>query len=178
MIVALGSKNPAKIGAAKIAFEKVFSKEKIKIVGVEVKSGISSQPMSDRQSIRGAINRAKQALKSIKGADFGVGMEGGIHKIGKKWFESGWIAVVDKTGKIGLGTSARWEMSAKVMGKLEGKGELSHVFEDLAKIENAKDVGGVMGLVTKNILPRDLAYSHGVIFALAPFFSDPVFWDE
>lgn len=178
MIVALGSKNPAKIKAAEIAFEKVFPKDKIKIVGVDAKSGISSQPMSDRQSIRGAVNRAKRALKTVKDAEFGVGMEGGVHKIGKKWFESGWIAVVDKKGKIGLGTSARWEMSGKVMGKLEGKGELSRVFEELAKIENAKDVGGVMGLVTKNLLPRDLAYSHGVIFALAPFFSDPVFWDE
>lgn len=177
MIVALGSKNPAKMKAAEIAFKKVFPKKTIKIIGVDVKSGISSQPMSDRQSIRGAVNRAKRALKQVKGADFGVGMEGGVHKIGKKWFESGWICVVDKKDKIGLGTSARWEMSGKVMGKLEGKGELSRVFEDLARIENAKDVGGVMGLVTKNILPRDLAYSHGVIFALAPFFSDPVFWD-
>lgn len=177
MVVALGSKNPAKIGAAQIAFEKVFPDKKIEIVGVDVKSGISSQPMSDRQSIRGAVNRAKRALKTVKGAEFGVGMEGGVHKIGKKWFESGWIAVVDKKGKIGLGTSARWEMSAKVMGKLKGKNELSHIFEDLAKVENAKDAGGVMGLVTKNILPRDLAYSHGVIFALAPFFSDPIFWD-
>lgn len=177
MIVALGSKNPAKIKAGEIAFEKVFPGKKIEIIGVDVKSGISNQPMSDRESIRGSVNRAKRALKTVKGAEFGVGMEGGVHKIGKKWFESGWICVVDKTGKIGLGTSARWEMSDKVMSKLEGKNELSHVFEDLANIENAKDVGGVMGLVTKNILPRDLAYSHGVIFALAPFFSDPIFWD-
>ena len=177
MIIVVGSKNPAKIKAAQIAFKKVFPKEKIKIVGVEVKSGISSQPMSDKQSIRGAVNRAKRALKSVKDADFGVGMEGGIHKIGKKWFESGWIAVVDKNGKIGLGTSARWEMSKKVVGKLNDGNELAHVFQEIAKIENAKDAGGVMGLVTKNILPRDLAYSHGVIFALAPFFSDPIFWD-
>ncbi|MEX2028522.1 MAG: inosine/xanthosine triphosphatase [Candidatus Curtissbacteria bacterium] len=177
MIVAIGSKNPAKIKAARIGFEKVFPGEKIEIVGIDAKSGISNQPMSDKQSIRGAVNRAKRALRGVKDADFGVGMEGGIHKIGKKWFESGWIAVVDKTGKVGLGTSARWEMSQKVIGKLDGGNELAHIFQEIAQVENAKDEGGVMGLVTRNVLPRDLAYSHGVIFALAPFFSDPIFWD-
>jgi hypothetical protein len=26
----------------------------------------------------------------------GVGLEGGVQKVGDKWFESGWIAVVDR----------------------------------------------------------------------------------
>lgn len=177
MLIAVGSKNPAKVSAAKIAFGKVFPKEKIKVVGVEVSSGVSSQPKTDKESQKGAVNRAKAALKNIEGADFGVGMEGGIHRIGKRWFESGWIAVLDRNGKVGLGTSARWEISQKVISKLKPKFELSQIFEELASIENAKDIGGVMGLITKNHLPRDLAYSHGLIFALAPFFSDPMFWE-
>ena len=177
MVIALGSTNPAKISAAKIGFGKVFPNEKIKVLGINVKSGISNQPMSDEESIKGAINRAKAALKSVKNADYGAGMEGGIHQIGRNWFESGWIAIINKERKLGLGTSARWQMSSKVMSQLDGKNELAHIFQELAQVENAKDVGGVMGLVTKNHLPRDVAYSHGVIFALAPFFSEPEFWD-
>lgn len=173
----VGSVNPAKISAAKIGFTQVFPKEKIKVLGVSVKSGISHQPMSDSQSIKGAINRAKGALALAKNADYGVGMEGGVHKIGNQWFESGWIAVIDKERKVGLGTSARWQISQKIIKSLNGKNELAHIFKDLAQIENPKNVHGVMGLVTKNHLPRDVAYSHGVIFALAPFYSDPIFWD-
>jgi inosine/xanthosine triphosphatase len=177
MIIAVGSTSPAKISAAKIGFGKVFPNVKITVRGVNARSGISAQPMSDKESIRGALNRAKAALKLVKNADYAVGMEGGAHRVGKNWFESGWIAVIDKEGKIGLGTSARWQMSGKVMSKLNGKNELADVFQELAQVEDAKDIGGVMGLVTKNNLPRDIAYSHGVIFALAPFFSDPEFWD-
>lgn len=177
MIISVGSTNPAKISAAKIGFKKVFPEERIRVLGANVKSKVSHQPMSDSESIKGAISRAKSALKSVPGADYGVGMEGGVHKIGKHWFESGWIAIINKEGRVGLGTSARWQMSQKVMNSLNGKNELAHVFEELARVEDAKDVAGVMGLVTKNNLPRDIAYSHGVIFALAPFYSDPIYWD-
>jgi inosine/xanthosine triphosphatase len=170
MIIAVGSKNPAKISAAKIAFKKIFPKEKLKIIGVEAPSKVSVQPKTDKESMRGAINRAKNA-------DWGVGMEGGIHKIGKNWFESGWIAVVDKNGAMGLATSARWQVSGRVLKKLGGNKELSRVFEELAQVENAKDAGGVMSLISNNHLPRDIAYSHGVIFALSPFISNPKFWD-
>ena len=177
MLIAVGSTNPAKISAAKIGFGKVFQREKIKVIGIDVKSGISHQPMSDRESVKGAINRAKAALKSVKGANYGVGMEGGLHKIGKNWFESGLIAVIDKNGKVSLASSSRWQVSNKVINKLNNKNELSHIYEQIAKVENAKDVGGVMSLVTAGLVPRDVAYSHGVIFALAPFFSNPDFWD-
>jgi len=38
--------------------------------------------------MKGALNRAKAALKS-GGSDYGVGIEGAVEKIGDKWFESG-----------------------------------------------------------------------------------------
>lgn len=177
MIVAVGSTNPAKVSAAKIGFGKVFPNDKIKVVGTDVKSGVSDQPMSDKEAIKGAINRAKAAFKSAKNADYGVGMEGGLHQIGKNWFESGWIAVINKEGKMGLGTCARWQVSNKVIGKLAEKGELGNIFEELANVKTAKDIGGVHSIITNQNLTRNVTYSHGVIFALAPFFSDPQFWD-
>lgn len=177
MIIAVGSTNPAKISAAKIGFGQVFPGKKVKVLGVNVKSGVSNQPMSDEESIKGAVNRAKSALKSVKNADYGVGMEGGLHQIGKNWFESGWIAIINKEGKQGLGTCARWQVSGKVMNRLKEKGELANIFQELANVKSAKDTGGVHSLITNNNLTRNITYSHGVIFALAPFFSNPDFWD-
>ena len=87
MKIAVGSTNPTKINAARIAFEKVFPNESIDVVGVKVSSGIPDQPVGDPQTIQGSINRAKRALKESN-ADFGVGQEGGMNKIGTRWVET------------------------------------------------------------------------------------------
>lgn len=34
--------------------------------------------------------------------------------MGKQWFECGWIAVIDRNGKIGLGSSARFLLADHV----------------------------------------------------------------
>ncbi|KKS04790.1 MAG: putative non-canonical purine NTP phosphatase [Candidatus Curtissbacteria bacterium GW2011_GWA2_41_24] len=79
MKIAVGSTNPVKIEAAKRAFGKVWPKKKLEIVGIEVPSGVSQQPMTDKEAVKGARNRAKVAIKSAR-ADFGVGLEGGLQK--------------------------------------------------------------------------------------------------
>jgi len=93
----------------------------------QVASGVSAQPMSDEESIEGATNRAKASLAATPSADFGVGMEGGIHKLGDKWYECGWIAVIDKKGTIGIGSSARFELSGKIMKEILAGKELATV---------------------------------------------------
>jgi len=174
MKIAVGSENPAKLEAAKIVVKKLFSKAKV--LAVKVNSGVDAQPKSDKETILGAINRAKIALKRAK-ADFGIGMEGGIHKIGKSWFECGWIAVVDKNGKIGLGSSGRWQVSRRIVKDLHRGYELAEVFESLTNRKGIHLEEGVMGVITNGHLPRHHAYSHGVFFAFAPFISDKKFWD-
>ena len=46
--------------------------------------------------MEGALQRARQALRQDSLATYAVGLEGGVQKIGDHWFESGWIAVVDR----------------------------------------------------------------------------------
>lgn len=174
MKIVVGSANPSKIKAAQLAVSKLFPK--IKVVGIKADSKINRQPQSDKEAIKGAINRAKEALKKSK-ADFGIGMEGGMNRIGKFWFECGWIAVTDKKGKTGLGSSARFLLSQKMVEKLRLGKELDEVVKDLTGIEDVGKMKGVMGLVTKGRLSRAEAYSQGVIFAFAPFISDKKFWD-
>lgn len=132
MKVAVGSTNPVKIQAVSKAFKKVWPKKKWEVIGIKVPSGISDQPMSDEESIKGATNRARRAIKKLN-ADYGVGLEGGIHKIGKKWFDCGWMVVIDKKGGLGIGSSARIE-TPKVMIKMIKKGmELGDVNDVLFK---------------------------------------------
>jgi inosine/xanthosine triphosphatase len=94
MKVAVGSENPIKIEAVRLAFNTVWPSKKCEILGVKVSSGVADQPMTNKESVKGATNRAKSAIKALN-ADFGVGLEGGIEKIGSVWLEWGYMAVIN-----------------------------------------------------------------------------------
>src|SRR5689334_5962405 len=129
MKIAVGSTNPTKINAAKMAFEKVFPSEAIEVVGAKVSSGIPDQPKGHAQTIEGATNRAKRALKQINDADYGVGEEGGMQELDlrngeNQWFETGWCVVVDKKGNVGIGSSIHMEVPEKLMKHIHAGKEL------------------------------------------------------
>ena len=54
--VFIGSKNPTKINAVKKAFACVFKKEHFSFVGVSSPSGVGDQPMSEKETKKGAKN--------------------------------------------------------------------------------------------------------------------------
>lgn len=100
--------------------------------------------MSDEESITGALNRARASLAAHPEAQFGVGMEGGLQKLGDRWYECGWIAVVDKTGKQGIGSSARFEISNVIITEiLKGK-ELAQVIDELTGLHDVRSSLGAM----------------------------------
>ena len=124
----------------------------------------------------GARNRAQKALAKLK-ADYGVGLEGGLHKINDKWFDAGWIVVIDKDGKEGIGSSVRIETPQKMMELiLQGK-ELGIVCDILFDTQNSKQAGGHFGLMTKNAVTRTNAYKDAVASALSRFIHPTLFED-
>ncbi len=64
-----------KINAVKKAFS--FFNEEVEVKGVRVPSGVSKQPIGE-ETIKGAMNRAKNSLKVIPDAEFGIGIEAGL----------------------------------------------------------------------------------------------------
>jgi len=80
--VYVASKNPVKIRASQIAFEKIFPIETFAFEGVSVPSDVSDQPMSDEETLTGALNRAAHAKKEKPDANYWIGIEGGIEKSG------------------------------------------------------------------------------------------------
>ncbi|KAJ3203929.1 hypothetical protein HDU67_009855 [Dinochytrium kinnereticum] len=148
-VVAVGSTNRAKLASVEQALQKVFPSESphgLQVIGTNVASGVRDQPLSDDETMTGAINRARSALEMTPNADLGVGIEGGIHKIGERWFESGWVAVIDSTGKMGLGTSARYEISAKIMERIHAGQELADIMDDMTGTKEVRHNAGAMGV--------------------------------
>ncbi len=174
MKVAVGSKNPVKIAAVQEAFQKIFPDETWEVIGIEVTSGVSYQPMSDEESIKGARNRATQSIKKLN-TDYGVGLEGGLQKVDGKWFDSGWIVVVDKHGFEGIGSTIKMPTPAKLM-KFVHKGiELGMVDDMIFKRKNSKHAEGHFGLMSKNAITRIRGYTDGVIAALTRFIHPDLF---
>lgn len=65
--IAVGSKNQVKVRAARNGLKKVlkYSEEEAETLifpqGFDVSSGVSDQPLSDEETLRGAMNRAEAA---------------------------------------------------------------------------------------------------------------------
>lgn len=177
-IWAVGTTNRAKVESVSTVVNKCFPTQYHDVRAISVQSGVSDQPMSAEESQCGAVNRAKAALLAVPEADYGVGLEGGVEKIGSKWFECGWMAVLErKTSRCGIGSSARFEMSETIMRPiLEEKKELAEIMDALTGDTDLRSGLGAMGVLTGGHLGRAAAYEHGMIFALAPFLSDSKFW--
>ncbi|KAG5496987.1 hypothetical protein GH5_01505 [Leishmania sp. Ghana 2012 LV757] len=175
---AVGTTNRAKAESVVAVVHRCFPKETHDVRLCKVDSGVSDQPMSAEETQRGALNRAKAALEAVSDADYGVGLEGGIEYIAGRWFECGWMVILERaTGKCGIGSSARFEMSETMMRPIlnEGK-ELADVIDHLTGEEDVRSGLGAMGVLTAGCLGRAAAYEHGLVFALAPFLSDSKYW--
>src|SRR5690606_3803546 len=99
-LVTVGSLNPVKVAATRAGFAAVWPESKWTVAGHDVASGVSAQPMSNGESIRGARNRALRALEA-GGTAYGVGIESGLELIEGTWYSTGWVVIVDDTGREG-----------------------------------------------------------------------------
>ena len=54
MKIAVASRNPVKLEASRVAFERVFADSDLTVVAVDTTSGVPDQPMSDEQYLAGS----------------------------------------------------------------------------------------------------------------------------
>ncbi len=174
--VIVASKNPVKINATKKAFESVFPKENFEVVGMEVPSFVSDQPMSDEETLEGAINRAENAKLAKKDADFWVGIEGGIETDGVDMDAFGWMIILSEK-RFGQARSCTFPLPPYVAKAVNAGQELGHVNDAFFKMHNSKQGGGAVGSLTNNVVTRMDLYVQPLILALIPFVQENLFED-
>jgi inosine/xanthosine triphosphatase len=174
-IIAVGSKNPSKLEAVRSAFQAVWPNEEWQALGVDVKSGVSDQPMSDEESIRGATQRARLALEMIPEAEYSVGLEGGIQKLADQYFDCGWVVVMNGQGELGIGSSAKMPVPAKIMELVFQGTELGFADDQIFGKEMSKHGTGHFGSMTNDVLTRSAAYKDGLVAALSRFIHPDLF---
>jgi inosine/xanthosine triphosphatase len=168
MIVAVGSLNPAKIEATRLAFGALRPGQSQDIRGYGVSSGVAAQPMTDAEAIRGARNRAVHAA-AVGKCDYGVGIEGGLQQTEGDWFNSGWAVVVDRGGREGVGSTLRMQVPLALMELVLAGQELGEACDVVFGRTDAKRAEGFVGLMTGDAIHRTGALCDAVIAALTPF---------
>jgi inosine/xanthosine triphosphatase len=168
MKVIIASKNPVKIDAARSGFEQFFPKDVFHFEGSKIASGVSDQPMSDSETLQGAINRATNARISFPKADFWVGVEGGIHEgdLGMEAFA--WV-VIQSGDRQGQSRTSTFFLPPKVTKLIHQGVELGHANDRIFAEHNSKQKGGAIGSLTHGLLGRTAYYVQAVLLALIPF---------
>ena len=166
--IIIASKNPVKIKAALNGFQKMFPQENFETEAVSVPSGISDQPMTDQETLKGACNRTKNAMELNLQADYWVGIEGGVDFEGDELSAFAWI-VVRSHEKLGKGRTGTFYLPKMVAELIRQGKELGEADDIVFNQTNSKQQNGAVGLFTENIIDRAGLYEHAVILALIPF---------
>ncbi len=166
--IVVASKNPVKINAVAKAFEKVFPSLTVEITGVSVKSGVSDQPNNDLEALKGAYNRAQNAVSLVK-ADFWVGIEGGVEDKDFGMEAFAWVVIKGKNGKLGQGKTGIFYLPSQVAALIRQGKELGEADDIVFGKTNSKQENGAIGILTDNIIDRTSYYAEAVIYALIPF---------
>jgi inosine/xanthosine triphosphatase len=166
MKVIVASRNPIKIDAVKEAFQSFY--REVLVEGVDTVSGVSDQPLTEKETLSGARNRAMEAEKMIPQADFWIGIEGGIQAMDNGLFAFAWIVVISG-GKTGEARTATFLLPKKVSNLIEGGLELGAANDIVFHQSNSKQKTGAVGLLTHNHINRMELYRQAVVLALIPF---------
>lgn len=169
MKIIVASTNPVKIATTKDGFAKMFPDSALEVSGVSVTSGVSDQPLSEEETINGATNRALQAFQKCPHADFWVGIEGGIERIGTEIEVFAWIVVRAKNGKTGKGRTGSFFLPQKIADLINQGKELGEADDIVFGRRNSKQSNGAVGILTGDVLTRTSYYEPAVILALIPF---------
>lgn len=173
MIVAAGTKNPAKVEGIRLAFARHFTG--ITVRTIDSSSVTRAQPLGLDQMTEGAIARAKFAISKL-GGDYGVGVEAGIFQMSGAYFDHQQAAIVDGTGRFSLGHSAGYPLPTRAVEEMIGAGkELERYAESLSGIAEIGDKGGLVNHLTKGAMTRTDLTEQCIIMALIPWLQKDVY---
>ncbi|MGM3174450.1 inosine/xanthosine triphosphatase [Dickeya lacustris] len=167
--VVASTTNPAKIRAITLAFADVFGADNCRIEGVDVDSGVPSQPQGSVETRTGARNRVMRARQVRPEADFWVGVEAGIEES----MTFAWMVIENATIR-GESRSASLVLPDSILQGISAGRELGDEMARLTGIQDIKRQGGAIGVFTDGKLSRTSVYYQALLLALVPF-HNPVY---
>ncbi len=167
--IIVASKNPVKINATLRGFQNMFPQEQFEIEGVSVSSGVSDQPKNDAETYQGAWNRANRAQDQKPGADFYVGIEGGVEEKYLDMEAFAWVVITSDDHHLGKGRTGTFFLPPQIAELIRQGKELGEADDIVFGRTNAKQENGSVGFLTDNVIDRTKYYTEAVVLALIPF---------
>jgi len=167
MYIVLGSTSPVKVNATKQAFGAYF--DEVEVKALPLPSGVKAFPTSDEETLRGATNRAEKARTLEPGADFAIGIEGGLVRLDEQVLVHQ-IAVVIKDEIKGIGVSQGYVAPDRLIMQLDMESDDSRkIIDGYFGRDEILSEEGVVGVMTNGVLTRTDASRDAVICALTRF---------
>lgn len=170
-IIVVSSKNPTKIKATHQGFMRLLPAD-YEFRGISVPSEVPDQPFTDEETLRGAMNRVRNARAAEPDADFWVGLEGGVHvdpNDGGAIQSFAWVVVTGKGGRTGKARTSTYYLAAETAALLRKGMELGHADDLVFGKSNSKHHSGSVGILTDDVIDRTSYYAEAVVLALIPF---------
>lgn len=166
--IVVASTNPIKRQAAVNGFQRLFPGSELNVVAGTVPSGVAHQPMSDEETLQGALNRAANAQAAHPQADYWIGIEAGVQARDQGLASYSWIVVRSKH-MIGQARTGTFFLPPAVADLIRQGKELGEADDIVFGRSNSKQEDGAVGLLTDNVINRAQLYEHAMILALIPF---------
>lgn len=163
--IVVASRNPVKADATRNGFARMFPRRAFDLEPIDVASGVSDQPMTDAETLRGAMVRAANAREAHSEGDFWVGIEGGIEDSRFGMMAFAWVVVLGK-GHSGRGRTGGFFLPDRVAQLVRQGKELGEADDIVFGRQNSKQKEGAIGLLTAGAMDRRELYEHGVVLAL------------
>lgn len=154
--IAIGTTNPTKVNAVKEAFGNLISAE---FQAFSVASGVSEQPLSDDETITGAINRANAARLECE-ATIGIGLEGGVVSTKMGYFLCNWGAIVDERNEPIVAGGSRILLPTELGEQVFNGKELGVVMDEYTNQHNVRQNEGAIGIFTSGYVNRTEMFTH------------------
>ncbi|MFD1706799.1 DUF84 family protein [Siminovitchia sediminis] len=158
MIVAIGSKNKAKIKAVEQTFLDV--KIEASLLSVDSPSGVSEQPFSDEETMKGAANRAEHCLTQVHEAGLAIGLEGGVTETPFGLYLCNWGAIAERGRETLFAGGARIRLPDEIAHRLKAGEELGPVMDDYMNAREIRHTEGAVGVLTNGLVDRAAMFSH------------------
>lgn len=156
MILKVATKNPAKVLAVEEIIKDYPHLAMASVISEEVASGVSDQPLSLEETIKGAMNRASVVYKDC---DFSFGIESGLMAVPhtKTGYMDVCACVIFDGAEYHLGLSSAWEAPKKVAEYMFNEGlDMNQAALKAGLTKNSKvgSAEGLVGIMTKGRLVR------------------------
>jgi len=166
--VIVASQNPVKVQSTRTGFTSFFPENDWDVQGFSIPSGVSDQPMSDEETLQGAMNRANSAQQQFPNAHFWVGIEGGCCMQEEDMWVFAWIVVCDQE-RVSKAKTSMFALPVEISKLVQEGIELGVATDMIFGKQNTKHSQGVVGMLSKGLIDRTKYYVQPMILALTAF---------